>query len=152
MYATSRGMTGPGLSSAADEKKRASAAQELQRTFAQARALAIGGGAYHSVCPSRDGLLCDSSGAGWASGWLLFEDIDRNGIRDEAERLVRRFDAVDEAVVITTSLPGRQAVTFSSRGDCRSSAGDITVSLRNTNSEATVLRINAVGRVRLLPG
>lgn len=76
----------PSLESVTQSNQRASAVNELVATLHVARSEAITRNTQITVCPSRDGATCADSS--WETGWIRFEDANRNFRLDDAETVI----------------------------------------------------------------
>lgn len=93
-------------------------AEALADSFLTARAEAIRRGGRVAVCP-RNADRCDPRAAGWERGWLVFADGNRNGVRDESERIVALEPAAAEAVTIRGNRPVADYVSYTGTGQLR---------------------------------
>lgn len=130
----------------------------IQRTGAQAsrsslttalntaRIFAVSKTANVVVCPSADQQHCGHT-TEWQDGWLVFIDDDRNGERDDSERLVDVAQAQPSGVAIL-STAGRTRVNYRPDGSSVGSNVTFTVCDRRGEGLASALVINNAGRVR----
>jgi type IV fimbrial biogenesis protein FimT len=65
-----------------------------------------------TVCQSEDASSCANNGR-WESGWLLFEDYDRDSVRDPHERILRSQGPVSGDATIRAKA-GAASRVFSS--------------------------------------
>lgn len=100
------------------------------------------------VCPSGDHAVCDDS-LWWQSGWIVFEDANRNNRRDADERLLEVVGA-QSGVAVDTSA-GRKYVRY--RPDGSASGTDLTYTIcdRRGAEAAAAIVVNNPGRVREVP-
>jgi type IV fimbrial biogenesis protein FimT len=58
-----------------------------------ARSEAMKRNAVVSLCPSRNAAFCAATGTGWESGWIMFDNQDRDSpaVRDAGETLVHVY-------------------------------------------------------------
>lgn len=77
-----------------------------------------------TICPSNDPLAATPSCAEteWENGWLVFADADGDAVLDAGEEVVHRQAPLTE-VFIRTSNDLEKYVSFSSRGETRSTTG-----------------------------
>ncbi|HLU62463.1 MAG TPA: GspH/FimT family pseudopilin [Gammaproteobacteria bacterium] len=77
-----------------------------------------------TICPSNDPLAATPSCAEteWENGWLVFADADGDAVLDASEEVVHRQAPLTE-VFIRTSNDLEKYVSFSSRGETRSTTG-----------------------------
>lgn len=109
-------VTGLGLPSLGDALARqaiATAASSWRDAHAIGRSHAILRRVPTALCPSDDAEICRHS-LSWEGGFILFEDPNRNRVRDGGERVVRVFGA-QSRVRMTTSA-GRRVVVFQPTG------------------------------------
>jgi type IV fimbrial biogenesis protein FimT len=52
------------------------------------------------MCRSSDGLNCATSG-GWEQGWIIFNDLDNDGVIDTAETLLHQQNALPNGFLLT---------------------------------------------------
>jgi type IV fimbrial biogenesis protein FimT len=89
-----------------------------------ARSSAIKTGRDHVLCPSSDMRLCQE-GTDWEAGYILFEDSNRDGLRDAREPLVQISRPTSEIGIDMRSTQGRKQVTY--RADGRSAGSNLTL-------------------------
>jgi type IV fimbrial biogenesis protein FimT len=97
------------------------------------------------VCPSGDHAHCSDS-TWWQAGWIVFEDANQNGQRDDDEPLLEAVDA--QAGVTIASNAGRRFVRF--RPDGSASGTDLTYTIcdRRGAGEAAAIVVSNPGRIR----
>ena len=98
-----------------------------------------------SLCPSVDGLTC-SPGLDWSSGWLMFENSDKDQPprRDSGEALLQ-VHRVDENVRIIANRRG-----FTQRSVVkRATNGTLVVCDRADRADPVALVISYTGRPRV---
>jgi type IV fimbrial biogenesis protein FimT len=121
------------------------ARNSLQGSLGLARMTAVSVRREVIVCPSENHATC-SDRASWQGGWIVFEDANQNGRRDEDEPLL---EAVGEqtGVAIVTST-GRKFVRY--RPDGSASGTDLTYTVcdRRGVQEARAIVVSNPGRVR----
>ena len=106
------------------------------------------------LCKSADGNACAAAG-GWEQGWILFHDVNNNGVRDGGESLLRRGEALPEGYKVVGNQTVARYVSFSPFGGTRLTsgafqAGTITVCRESLQkAEARQVVITAVGRPRI---
>lgn len=119
-----------------------------------ARGEAIKRNARVVMCKSTDGAGCASAG-GWDQGWILFHDRNNDGIRDAAETLIHRGEALPEGYRLTGNSSVARYLSFSPFGGTRFTsgafqAGTITLCRQSVEGgEARQVVINAVGRLKV---
>jgi len=65
-----------------------------------------------TLCKSNDDVTCSGN---WENGWLVFEDIDGDGIVDGDDTIIRVGDGADSSN-ITLVFPGENRVTYNASG------------------------------------
>jgi len=102
-----------------------------------------------SMCTA-DGaaLTICNSGKDWHDGWISFEDLDADGVRDVGEELIDQHSGLDDTSVVS-SVNFSDFVTYLPSGGV-SSAG--TFSLCVGDASARQITVNATGRPRLSDG
>lgn len=82
----------------------------LVATLQRARAESASTGRNVVLCPSTNGLQCQTTGD-WSKGWLVYRDDNLNGRFDPAESLVLTHAQPDTTLTIRTS-DGRRKLTY----------------------------------------
>lgn len=117
-------LAGPSFQTAVNNGRLSSAASEFIAAVQLARSEAIRANRRVVLCRSVDGSACDSTSATWP-GWIMFTDLDADGVRDANEPLIKvgSFDApvVATSSAAITSLS--QAIVFRGDGTARASDG-----------------------------
>lgn len=111
------------------------------------------------VCSGGDGLAV----GGWAEGWIVFEDLDHDGIRDAGDTILRSQEPLSRignffAVAANTvsAVSTGNSIRFDATGRAVGqqgrwlvrASGDFANDVRYTRT----LCMNSVGRVRLTQG
>jgi len=91
--------------------------------------------------------VCDNS-KDWEDGWIAFEDLDRDGIRDVGEDVVDEHSGMDNTTVVTTANFAT-SVRYTPSGAVWS-AGNMTICV--AGEVARRIFINATGRPRMADG
>lgn len=115
----------PSMQSLINSNRLRTATNETLATLQAARIEAIRANRRMVACltvdPNADAPVCDGNGA---SGWIVFQDADRNGKYAATERLVRRTSVAGEVRLLgSTALNGR--ITFNADGMARDAAGNL---------------------------
>ena len=79
------------------------------------RSYAVKTGQNHVLCPSADGIGCLGSSQ-WDQGYILFEDLDRDGTRGADEHLLRAYRSTSGIEIAMQSTSGRSQVTYRQDG------------------------------------
>jgi type IV fimbrial biogenesis protein FimT len=103
---------------------------------------------------------CAASGgaSAWHQGWLVFEDVNSNGLWDHGEALLQQRARLHASVSATGNATVARYVSFGPSGRSLTlngafQAGTITLCARGASGEdAWLLVVNAVGRSRLDKG
>lgn len=128
--------------------------QALANSLALARSEAVKRNARVVMCKSAQGAACEP-GAGWEQGWIVFHDLNSNGVVDAGEHVLHREAAMPTALRMSGNTPVSQYVLYTPYGRTKQvsgafQAGTFTVC---TNSgkrvQARQVVINSVGRARV---
>ena len=122
---------------------------EFMSSLLLARSEAVTRNQTVSICTA-DGTaptVCNTS-KDWHDGWISFEDLDADGVRDVGEELIGQHSGLDDTSVVTT-VNFDDFVTYLPSGGV-SSAG--TFSLCVGDASARQITVNATGRPRLTEG
>ena len=86
----------PSFGDILDSSKRVAVVSELSSDLSLARTEAARRGKRVTVCVSSDGSSCLSSYADWSSGWIVFGDVNADGVltASQGDELLRRRDAI----------------------------------------------------------
>ena len=107
-----------------------------------------------ALCKSADGVFCAPAG-GWDQGWIIFHDRNNNGQREEAEQVLRRQQALPQALRLSGNLTVAHYVSFVPTGATKLvgggfQAGTLTVCWESgRTAEARQIILNAAGRPRV---
>ena len=101
----------PSFRSVMADNRATSTANELLYALQVARTEAIKRNAMVSLCPSSDQATCTGNG-NWHLGWIIFLDVNTNGLRDNAEEIIRVQNAFDS----TVTLAGPNAIQYATGG------------------------------------
>ena len=97
------------------------------------------------VCPSHDQQTCDDD-LWWQSGWIVFEDANRDGERDADEPVLQTAQALNGIAIATSA--NRKRLVY--RTDGASAGSNLTFTfcdVRGTRNAETVVVANS-GRPR----
>jgi type IV fimbrial biogenesis protein FimT len=112
-----------------------------------ARSEAIKRNSVVALCKSSNTTRCDNTPGNWSSGWIVFENLDRDSPAqlDNGEPILRIYNA--NPLISVTSSEGRQ--TFSFRPVTQSGVtGTITFCDTRGPKEARAIIISQTGRPR----
>jgi type IV fimbrial biogenesis protein FimT len=103
-----------------------------------------------SANPTADAAVCASSG-GWQQGWIVFRDDDGDGVKDAAEPILLRQEALSADYSVNSD--GSNALTFLPSVVGTTSANFVIYRSRPTVSGSMrCLRISSTGRVAVETG
>lgn len=106
------------------------------------------------LCKSADGAACSATG-GWEQGWIIFHDVNNDGLRNDMEVVIRRESPLSAGVRLAGNLNVARYVSFTATGGTKLvgggfQAGTLTVcNLSADPGEAKLIVLNAVGRPRV---
>lgn len=147
-------LAGTGIASLLDTRTAADALAELTNDIYFARRMAADSKTPVTVCQSEDASSCANNGH-WESGWLLFEDHDRDLVRDPGEAILRAKGALrgDATIRAKQGAASRvfSSIAFSELGLPKHASG---MSVRGTlrvcdgeESSTVGVKITSVGSV-----
>lgn len=116
-----------------------------------ARSEAIKRNSRVTMCKSADGLACTTAG-GWQQGWILFQDINNDAVKDAAQVIIHTESALP-ANYLTTA--GDNYISFTASGGSELISGAFqatTVTLCSQVEpigQARQMILNSVGRLRV---
>jgi len=144
----------PSLKAAAQSIKLNAVTNSFVSHLYMARGEAIKRNSRVVVCKSADGQSCTSAG-GWEQGWIVFHDLNNDGLRDAAEDVIARGQALPANFRLTGNLSVANYVSFASTGGTKLVGGGFqagTLMLCNQSAsggEGRQIILNAVGRTRV---
>ena len=97
-------------------------AEALAGALQLARSEAIKRGHRVALCPSLDGRTCSGSQR-WESGYVTFDDVDDDALRDPGEGLVRVASAPGHQVSVRGNRPVADYVSYTALGTARLRSG-----------------------------
>jgi type IV fimbrial biogenesis protein FimT len=130
-----------------------SATNDMFAGLLLARSEAVKRNARVVLCKSADGSTCMSAG-GWEQGWIVFHDTNNNGLREPAEEILQRGQALSADVTVTGNQNVSRYVSYAPSGSTKLvgggfQAGTITFCEHLATGEARQIILNAVGRPRV---
>ncbi|AMO55707.1 GspH/FimT family pseudopilin [Endozoicomonas montiporae] len=140
-------MASPSLKNLVVSQRVSSVAQEIYTSFALARSEAVKRRSAVSLCASNDGVICNSSGDDWSSGWVIFTDADADGVLEAGDQRLRVFPAQPDSLF----LEWNQGVNagFNSKGYARK-AGTFTLCEAGLGGDQVrQVVVSLTGRVRV---
>lgn len=149
------GLGSAGISRFLDATRLRTLSNDLLRDLQLARSEAILRGQRVVLCAANASEDC-SSVDGWHQGWLMFEDVNNNGLREATELAIRFRPAAPHGWQIAGNNPVARYVSYDSLGQTRLmaggfQAGTITVCKTGSSGSSAVARqvvVNSVGRPR----
>lgn len=105
-------LAGTGVASLLETRTAGAALDDLSNDIYYARRIAADTKIPVTVCQSHDASSCANDGR-WESGWLLFEDHDRDSVRDPHEKILRSHREVPGSATIRAAA-GPTSRVFSS--------------------------------------
>lgn len=107
-----------------------------------------------ALCKSADGASCAARGR-WEQGWVLFQDRNNNGSRDEGEDLLQNVPPLPPGYLLLANSPLARYVSYGPYGESKMTsgafqAGTFTVCRASAGpGEGRQIIINAGGRPRV---
>jgi len=95
-----------------------------------------------SVCSSTNGTAC-AGAASWMSGWIVFLDVDGNGVLDAEDQILRVQDALQSLTSLTSSSAAH-AVVYQPTGWARAAAR--TYTFTPVDGPARLVCVSNLGR------
>jgi type IV fimbrial biogenesis protein FimT len=148
------GIAAPPLATTAEGMRLSATANTFLAQLHLARSEAIKRNAPVAICKSADGERCSASG-GWEQGWIVFHDVNNDGLRQPSEPRIERFAALPAGLRLVGNFSVAQFVSFSGNGATRMpggafQAGTLTVCRASPQAaEARQIVISATGRPRV---
>ena len=68
-----------------------------------------------ALCKSADGERC-FDGGGWEQGWILFQDLNNNGMRDAHETVLQRLEPLPAQFLLKANNPLARYVSYDATG------------------------------------
>jgi type IV fimbrial biogenesis protein FimT len=140
------GIAAPSMSRMMNANRIQSAASALQGDMQFARTEAIKRGAWVSLCPSSNGTSCITANT-WHSGWIVFSDVNGNGVFGTGDTLLKVRKAMSGGnTIVATPAPTVNAVIFNREG-FTSNLGttQVAFTLHTSDSDAGSTRCVLVG-------
>lgn len=140
------GMAAPSLSDLRLDSQRSAQLNGLLGHLYYARSEALKSGHWIVICKSQDGQSCTHLGD-WDQGWILFEDRNRNRMRDPEERLIHLSQHTGPIRLRYAAFPSNNYVIFYPNGQSFGN-GTFTFCDRRGAGHARALILAKSGRVR----
>ncbi|MDP3699920.1 MAG: GspH/FimT family pseudopilin [Hylemonella sp.] len=128
--------------------------QALATSLALARSEAVKRNARVVMCKSAQGTACEPDAA-WEQGWIVFHDLNSNGVVDAGEPVVHREAAMPPTLRMSGNTPVSHYVLYTPYGRTKQlsgafQAGTFTVcAAAGKRVQARQVVINSVGRARV---
>ena len=135
----------PALGSLTQSSRSRAANNSLITALNLARSSAVSRGSEFVLCPSADQNHCDD-GIWWQQGWIVFQDLDRNGTRNGDEPILNVIQA-QPGMAIASSI-GRDHVTYRIDGSATGTNLTFTVCDHRGSTHASTIVVSNSGRPR----
>ncbi|MHB9119601.1 MAG: GspH/FimT family pseudopilin [Burkholderiales bacterium] len=147
----------PGFKSTLLKYRLSSRANDFFTALTLARSESVKRNGLVSVCQSADGLTCTTTG-GWEQGWIVFYDVNGNGVVDTPDCsvntqdcIIRTGGAFGTGYTMSGSAGGTavQYITFSSSGWTPGAKATFTLS-HSPDVEDRKICVDITGRAKVL--
>ena len=135
----------PALGSLVQGSRSRAANNTLITALNLARSSAVTRGSEIVLCPSADQKHCDDS-IWWQQGWIVFQDLDRNGTRSVDEPILHIVEP-QPGMAIASSI-GRDHVTYRIDGSATGTNLTFTLCDRRGSAHASTIVVSNSGRPR----
>lgn len=112
----------PGFDRLLHSMRLSTSSNALLSSLRLARSEALRRGGRVAVCRSADGLACAQSG-GWEQGWIVFHDLNANGLADPGEPTLERTDAIGGGLILHGTQQVSRTISFTAQAGSRTAAG-----------------------------
>jgi len=138
-------LAAPSFMDAAVSAKVSDNANRLASTATLARGEAIKRNGIVAMCTSANGTTCASTG-GWEQGWLVFHDLDRDGVLDAGETILSRGEAAPGGYLISESA-NKRVISFQPTSVGTTTANwTVCRAVPSVNSQQREVTVGATGR------
>lgn len=146
----------PSFTAMVGNNRLATQSNEFVAALSFARAEAMKRGTAVTVCKSSNSSACATSG-GWQSGWIIFNDLDRNGSVGSGEIVLRSKGAFGSSVNTMTGVGSVfvNRLTFTDQGMPDSTSGQLSGTFTVCDTGRNVARriaVSVTGRTRVTQG
>ncbi len=138
----------PGFSHLIQTTQTRTNAHRLYQNIQYARNTALAEHKVVTLCPSNDGIIC--AGSNWQPGGLIFEDKNKNGIRDTHEKLLKIISPFQKnSYIAWRAFRNKNYLSFNGRGVTEYQNGNFTYCPPNKNLKyAAQIIVSYSGRPR----
>lgn len=138
--------TAPSLMSSYQNNKMVSLHNDLLSDLALARSTAVTRGNSATLCASNtSGSQCVNNSTNWSHGWLVFNDIDNDGVVDITETVLTAKGKPNQIDVITSA----DRISFGSDGTALGFSGEFAFCDSRGESAKRGLIVSNSGRSRV---
>jgi len=138
-------MVGPSINRFMASHTMSTSINEFTAFYHYAKSEAVKRNSTVTICASTTGAAC--AGA-WQTGWIVFNDLDGDGVVDGNEAILKRRTALDPAITLTGNAPVASHITLTARGYAIGHAGTLTMCDGRGASVANARVISFNGRIR----
>ena len=144
----------PSFQAVVQQTRLSAATHDFMTSIALARSEAIKRNARIVMCVAASETACSPSGH-WNQGWLLFQDVNSNGILDDTENAIVYQQALHAGLLIKGNTPVAKYISYLGSGRSHTLSGAMqlgTVSIchrASTGVDGRSVVLNAVGRPRV---
>jgi type IV fimbrial biogenesis protein FimT len=148
------GISVPSMKSLIRSVELSSASNDLLAGFLIARSEAVKRRSRVVLCKSADGVECSTTG-GWEQGWLVFHDVNNNGMREEGEEIAHQQQALAGNLRVTGNLSVVRYISYAPNGTTKLVSGGFqagTITLCNQSPDGGPARqiiLSSAGRPRV---
>lgn len=121
----------------------------LHTALSMAKSEAVKSSGLATICPSTNGTGC-TGGNVWSNGWLVFADLNGDGIVDAGDRIIQVGAPLTGGNVLNGNIG--TSVTFTASGFIRGGAGTFSLCDDRGASKSKRLILNLQGRLRTETG
>lgn len=141
-------MAVPGLQAFVANNRQAGAVNDLLSSLYFARDEAVTRNTPVTLCPSADGIVCES--VGWEAGHIVFVDDDGDGALDGAEETLARSETLPAGLIVQ-SAEYSDFLTYRPNGRVRASdpnanRGSFSFCAPSSSSQARQAHVGLSGR------
>lgn len=154
VLATLGGLAVPPLADMIQAQRLGAVANDVLQQITLARSEAIKRNTRVALCKSADGTTCADRG-GWEQGWILFQDRNNNGLREDHEPLLEALRPLPRDFRLTANSPLARYVSYGPEGGSHLvsgafQAGTFTVCRASAGkAEGRQIIVNSGGRPRM---